>query len=147
MIRNELLACFVSCFSCIDRRRGLVSRISTGFTYTIARLEKTQPPNNTRTMKLVLLCNDNEPSLIHSRCLFPPRPSIVWTSWTEYVGSRWYRAPEMLAGSTDYGVAVDVWACACLAAEMSSGRPLFPGEDEGELVSARWASFQVCGPL
>lgn len=51
------------------------------------------------------------------------------------MGSRWYRAPEMLAGSTDYGTAVDVWACACLATEMSSGRPLFPGEDEGELVS------------
>lgn len=31
-------------------------------------------------------------------------------------------------------VQVDVWACACLAAEMLSGRPLFPGEDEGELV-------------
>lgn len=56
-------------------------------------------------------------------------------AWTEYVGSRWYRAPEMLAGSVDYGLGVDVWASACLAAEMRSGRPLFPGEDEGELVS------------
>lgn len=64
-----------------------------------------------------------------------PLGASVRVSWTEYVGSRWYRAPEMLAGSTDYGAAVDVWACACLAAEMSSGRPLFPGEDEGELVS------------
>ena len=64
-----------------------------------------------------------------------PLGASVRISWTEYVGSRWYRAPEMLAGSTDYGAAVDVWACACLAAEMSSGRPLFPGEDEGELVS------------
>ena len=34
-----------------------------------------------------------------------------------------------------YGEGVDVWACACLAAEMCSGRPLFPGQDEGELVS------------
>lgn len=65
-----------------------------------------------------------------------PRDVFVLASWTEYVGSRWYRAPEMLAGSTDYGAAVDVWACACLATEMSSGRPLFPGEDEGELVRA-----------
>ena len=51
------------------------------------------------------------------------------------MGSRWYRAPEMLAGSLAYGEGVDVWACACLAAEMRSGRPLFPGQDEGELVS------------
>ena len=41
----------------------------------------------------------------------------------------------MLAGSMAYGEGVDVWACACLAAEMCSGRPLFPGQDEGELVS------------
>lgn len=46
----------------------------------------------------------------------------------------------MLAGSTEYGTPVDVWACACLAAEMSSGRPLFPGEDEGEVVSSRAAA-------
>lgn len=46
----------------------------------------------------------------------------------------------MLAGSTEYGTPVDVWACACLAAEMSSGRPLFPGEDEGEVVSLRAAA-------
>ncbi|CAB1117847.1 unnamed protein product [Ectocarpus sp. CCAP 1310/34] len=64
--------------------------------------------------------------------------------WTEYVGSRWYRAPEMLAGSTHYGAEVDVWACACLAAEMSSGRPLFPGEDEGELAASMAA---LLGPL
>ncbi|CAM9591806.1 unnamed protein product [Scytosiphon promiscuus] len=64
--------------------------------------------------------------------------------WTEYVGSRWYRAPEMLAGSTEYGPGVDVWACACLAAEMSSGRPLFPGEDEGELAISM---AELLGPL
>lgn len=50
----------------------------------------------------------------------------------------------MLAGSTRYGVEVDVWACACLAAEMSSGRPLFPGEDEGELAASMAA---LLGPL
>lgn len=50
----------------------------------------------------------------------------------------------MLAGSTDYGTGVDVWACACLAAEMSSGRPLFPGEDEGELAVSM---SELLGPL
>lgn len=50
----------------------------------------------------------------------------------------------MLAGSTHYGAEVDVWACACLAAEMSSGRPLFPGEDEGELAASMAA---LLGPL
>lgn len=86
------------------------------------------------------------PTLLHATvgtCL-PISFSSCWSCipplstpnrWTDYVGSRWYRSPEMLAGSTDYGRPADVWACACLAVEMRSGRPLFPGEDEGQLVS------------
>ncbi|CAM9283651.1 unnamed protein product, partial [Laminaria digitata] len=66
---------------------------------------------------------------------------------TEYVGSRWYRAPEMLAGSMAYGEGVDVWACACLAVEMCSGRPLFPGQDEGELASSMAALLGPVPPI
>lgn len=43
------------------------------------------------------------------------------------VATLWYRAPELLLGSTDYGTAVDVWSCGCVFAEMASGVPLFPG--------------------
>ena len=49
---------------------------------------------------------------------------------THYIGSRWYRAPEMMASSTKYGVAVDVWGAACITAELATGEPLFPGDDE-----------------
>ncbi|KDO31813.1 CMGC/MAPK protein kinase [Saprolegnia parasitica CBS 223.65] len=45
---------------------------------------------------------------------------------TEYVVTRWYRAPELLLGST-YGEGVDVWAAGCIMAEMLGRKPLFPG--------------------
>ena len=46
---------------------------------------------------------------------------------TEYVGTRWYRAIEVLLGSSHYTFAVDIWAVACIYAEMLLRRPLFPG--------------------
>ena len=50
--------------------------------------------------------------------------------WTDYVATRWYRAPE-LCGSffTKYTPAIDVWSIGCIFAEILSGRPLFPGKN------------------
>lgn len=49
---------------------------------------------------------------------------------TEYVATRWYRAPELLVGEMNYGPPVDIWAIGCLFAEMMTGDPLFPGESD-----------------
>jgi len=46
---------------------------------------------------------------------------------TDYVATRWYRAPEILLGSTRYGKAVDMWSLGCIFGEMLSGKPVFPG--------------------
>ena len=46
---------------------------------------------------------------------------------TDYVATRWYRAPEILLGSTRYTKAVDLWAVGTIFAEMVRGKPLFPG--------------------
>ena len=43
---------------------------------------------------------------------------------TDYVATRWYRAPEILLGSTCYTKAVDMWAVGCIVAEMFVGAPL-----------------------
>merc|ERR1712054_321369 len=45
-----------------------------------------------------------------------------------YICSRYYRAPELIFGSTDYTTAIDVWSMGCVAAELLLGAPLFPGE-------------------
>lgn len=44
-----------------------------------------------------------------------------------YICSRYYRAPELIFGSTDYTTAIDVWSQGCVLAEMLIGSPIFPG--------------------
>lgn len=46
---------------------------------------------------------------------------------TDYVATRWYRAPEILLGSCSYTRAVDMWSFGCVWGETLSGKPLFPG--------------------
>nr|GEW63302.1 mitogen-activated protein kinase homolog MMK1 [Tanacetum cinerariifolium] len=48
---------------------------------------------------------------------------------TEYVVTRWYRAPEMLLNSSDYSAAIDVWSVGCIFMELMDRKPLFPGRD------------------
>ncbi|KAI9026089.1 kinase-like domain-containing protein [Hyaloraphidium curvatum] len=45
-----------------------------------------------------------------------------------YICSRYYRAPELIFGSTMYTVSIDVWSTGCVMAELMLGQPLFPGE-------------------
>lgn len=45
-----------------------------------------------------------------------------------YICSRYYRAPELIFGATDYLPAIDVWSTGCVMAELMIGHPLFPGE-------------------
>lgn len=51
-------------------------------------------------------------------------------SCTDYVATRWYRAPELLVGDPRYGKPVDIWAVGCLYAETVIGDPLFPGDSD-----------------
>ncbi|KAF4690832.1 hypothetical protein FOZ60_016804 [Perkinsus olseni] len=46
---------------------------------------------------------------------------------TDYVATRWYRAPEILLGSTSYTKGVDMWSVGCILGELISGKPIFPG--------------------
>ena len=49
---------------------------------------------------------------------------------TDYVATRWYRAPELLLSQGNYGKEVDYWAIGCIMGELVDGNPLFPGENE-----------------
>ncbi len=48
---------------------------------------------------------------------------------TEYVVTRWYRAPEIMLAVRDYGPEIDTWAAGCILAELMARKPLFPGND------------------
>lgn len=47
---------------------------------------------------------------------------------TEYVATRWYRAPEIMLNSKGYNKSIDVWSVGCILAEMLNNKPLFPGK-------------------
>ncbi|KAJ6682154.1 MITOGEN-ACTIVATED PROTEIN KINASE [Salix koriyanagi] len=48
---------------------------------------------------------------------------------TEYVVTRWYRAPELLLCCDNYGTSIDVWSVGCIFAEILGRKPIFPGTE------------------
>ncbi|VDN02166.1 unnamed protein product [Thelazia callipaeda] len=62
--------------------------------------------------------------------------------FTDYVSTRWYRAPEILLRSTSYNSPIDIWALGCIMAELYMLRPLFPGTSELDqlfkIVTEEW---------
>ncbi|CAB4057169.1 ICK [Lepeophtheirus salmonis] len=61
--------------------------------------------------------------------------------YTDYVSTRWYRAPEVLLRSTQYSAPIDIWAVGCIMAELYTFRPLFPGNSEIDEI------FKICSVL
>eukprot|EP00252_Welwitschia_mirabilis_P008684 TRINITY_DN2074_c0_g2_i3.p1 TRINITY_DN2074_c0_g2~~TRINITY_DN2074_c0_g2_i3.p1 ORF type:complete len:566 (-),score=109.09 TRINITY_DN2074_c0_g2_i3:390-2087(-) len=63
-----------------------------------------------------------------ARVAFNDMPTTIF--WTDYVATRWYRAPE-LCGSffAKYTPAIDIWSIGCIFAEVLTGKPLFPGKN------------------
>jgi glycogen synthase kinase 3 beta len=57
-----------------------------------------------------------------SKALQAGEPSVA------YICSRYYRAPELIFGATDYTCAIDMWSAGCVFAELLLGHPMFPGE-------------------
>ena len=54
-------------------------------------------------------------------------PEVANHFMTQYVATRWYRAPEIMLGLIEYGTAVDMWSVGCIFAEMLGRKHLFPG--------------------
>jgi dual specificity tyrosine-phosphorylation-regulated kinase 2/3/4 len=59
-----------------------------------------------------------------------------------YIQSRFYRAPEVILG-LDYGLPIDMWSTGCILAELYTGHPLFPGENEPDQLAC---IMQLLGP-
>ena len=53
---------------------------------------------------------------------------------TNYVSTRWYRAPEIMLRQKNYGTMVDVFALGCIFAELFTGEPLLPGSSETDML-------------
>lgn len=57
-----------------------------------------------------------------AKVLVPNEPNVA------YICSRYYRAPELIFGATDYTVNIDTWSAGCVLAELLLGQPIFPGD-------------------
>ncbi|XP_022872619.1 mitogen-activated protein kinase 15-like isoform X2 [Olea europaea var. sylvestris] len=62
-----------------------------------------------------------------ARVAFNDAPTAIF--WTDYVATRWYRAPELCGSfSSKYTPAIDIWSIGCIFVEVLTGKPLFPGK-------------------
>lgn len=61
--------------------------------------------------------------------------------FTEYIATRWYRAPEIILHSPHYNSPIDIWACGVIFAELYLSRPMFPGTSESDQL------FKICSVL
>ena len=81
-----------------------------------------------RDIKPQNLLIDNETHVLKlcdfgsSKVLVPGEPNV------SYICSRYYRAPELIFGATEYTCSVDIWSAGCVFAEILLGVPIFPGE-------------------
>lgn len=63
---------------------------------------------------------------------------------TSCVGTRWFRAPELLFGSTSYGLEIDLWSVGCIFSELLSLEPIFPGDSD---IDQLGKIFSILGNL
>lgn len=63
-----------------------------------------------------------------AKVLVPGEPNVA------YICSRYYRAPELIFGATQYTCSIDMWSCGCMLGELLLGQPLFPGESGLEQI-------------
>ncbi|OWZ23558.1 CMGC/RCK/MAK protein kinase [Phytophthora megakarya] len=76
-----------------------------------------------------LLCNDDNLKIAD---LGQAREIRSRPPFTDYVSTRWYRAPELLLRSSTYNSPIDMWACGCILVELLICTPLFPGTSEAD---------------
>ncbi|XP_016360987.1 glycogen synthase kinase-3 beta-like [Sinocyclocheilus anshuiensis] len=66
--------------------------------------------------------------IVPNVCLCDAKQLVRGEPNVSYICSRYYRAPELIFGATDYTSSIDVWSAGCVLAELLLGQPIFPGD-------------------
>ncbi|MBA0619972.1 hypothetical protein Godav_005756, partial [Gossypium davidsonii] len=98
----------------VNRTARSYSRINTRMPLIYVKLYTYQVNPHTHQLKI---CDFGS-----AKMLVKGEPNV------SYICSRYYRAPELIFGATEYTTAIDIWSTGCVMAELLLGQPLFPGE-------------------
>ena len=94
--------------------RALAYMHAVGITHRDIKPQNLLVDTNTQVLKL---CDFGS-----AKRLIKGEPNVA------YICSRYYRAPELIFGATEYSSCIDIWSMGCVLAELLLGHPLFPGE-------------------
>src|SRR5258708_34537364 len=92
----------------------------------------TQPRAQSRSLTLAVAVSNMRKvtkDLVNALVFHSRRPAVY-----TYIQSRVYRSPEVILGM-NYNMAIDMWSLGCILAELYTGFPIFPGENEQEQLS------------
>lgn len=70
-------------------------------------------------------------------------PNDTDPTLTDYVATRWYRAPEILIANRHYTKGIDMWSLGCILGEMLAGKPVFPGSSTVNQVEKIMATIPI----
>lgn len=90
---------------------------------------------------LLVSSSDNSLRLCDFGCARQIKADVALT---DYVATRWYRPPELLLSTADYGKAVDMWGLGCIMGELTDGQPLFAGKSD---IDQLCVIQRILGPL
>lgn len=133
MVGSQTLSTFLPCFLKLDNFIKIVRTFQIlqglAFMHRHGFFHRDLKPEN-------LLCSG--PDLVKIADFGLVREIRSRPPYTDYVSTRWYRAPEVLLHSTSYSSPIDLWAVGCIASEIYTFRPLFPGTTETDEL------FKIC---
>jgi len=118
---------------------GLIRRFAVQLLQSLALLQKENIIHCDMKPENVLLKTSNKSTIklidFGSSCF---QDSRIYT----YIQSRFYRSPEVILG-LPYDISIDMWSFGCILAELYTGYPLFPGENEAEQIAC---IMEILGP-
>ncbi|CAO3676635.1 unnamed protein product [Rhizopus stolonifer] len=121
---------------------GLIKRFATQLLNSLVLLQKQKLIHCDLKPENILLKHPNKSSIkvidFGSSCLESEK---VYT----YIQSRFYRSPEVIMG-INYNTAIDMWSTGCILAELHTGYPLFPGENEQQQLACIMETLNVPDP-